>query len=302
MRFPPSCYDNPKETALAVPIDRTNLRLSVAFSCLTLTSGSRTIGAENTALETRHIMQLYIIRHCQSENNDLWQRTGSGDGRAADPALTKIGRQQAEHLAKYIAGSKGNDTGPQQSPMDRSGIAITHLYCSLMSRSIETGLYIAKILGLPLIAREDIHERGGIYLKDPHTNERNGLPGPNRDHFELHFPTLTLPDTLGAEGWWNRPYEDRKAALSRAQSFLEWLLATHDGTDDRVAIVIHGGFIQSLFCVLFETPQLGTNLGINREIWIKINNGSITCFDFLDEVIRLTYLNQFDFLPDHLVT
>jgi 2,3-bisphosphoglycerate-dependent phosphoglycerate mutase len=247
-------------------------------------------------------MQLYIIRHCQSENNALWLRTGSSNGREADPVLTDLGQHQAEHLAKYIAGSKGNDVDPRQDPMDRSGIDITHLYCSLMSRSIETGLYIANRLGLPLIAREDIHERGGIYLEDVHTNEKNGLAGPNRDHFMLHFPSVTLPDTLGAEGWWNRPYEDRNAALSRAQSFLEWLLATHDGTDDRVAIIIHGGFIQSLFCVLFETARLGTNLGISREIWIKANNGSITRLDFFDEVVRLVYLNQVDFLPDHLIT
>ncbi len=247
-------------------------------------------------------MQLYIIRHCQSENNALWQRTGSGYGRVADPALTDLGQLQAEYLAHYIAGSKGDDTDTSQNPIDRSGIDITHLYCSLMSRSIETGLTIAKILGLPLIGREDIHERGGIYLDDPHTFERNGLAGPNREHFKLHFPTVTLPDSLGAEGWWNRPYEDMNAALSRAQSFLEWLLAAHDGTDDRVAIIIHGGFIQSLFCVLFETPQLGTNLGINREIWIKANNGSITRLDFFEEVVRLTYQNKVGFLPAHLIT
>ena len=247
-------------------------------------------------------MQLYIIRHCQSENNALWQRTGSGDGRVADPELTDLGKLQAEHLAQYIAGSKCDDTDPQQSPLDRCGIDITHLYCSLMSRSIETGLYIAEILGLPLTAREDIHERGGIYLEDSQTNENNGLAGPNREYFQLHYPAVTLPDTLGAEGWWNRPYEDRNAALSRAKSFLGWLLAAHDGTDDRVAIIIHGGFIQSLFCVLFETPRLGTNLGINRDIWIKANNGSVTRLDFFDEVVRLAYQNQINYLPDHLVT
>jgi 2,3-bisphosphoglycerate-dependent phosphoglycerate mutase len=247
-------------------------------------------------------MQLYIIRHCQSENNALWQRTGSSNGRVADPALTDLGQQQAEHLAKFITDSKGNDTGQSQDPIDRSGIDITHLYCSLMSRSIETGLYIANSLGLPLIARDDIHERGGIYLEDAQTNEKNGLAGPNRDHFEQHFPSVTLPGTLGQEGWWNRPYEDRNAAITRAQSFLEWLLATHDGTDNRVAIVIHGGFIQSLFCVLFETPRLGTNQGKSREIWIKANNGSITRIDFLDKVVRLAYLNQVYFLPDHLIT
>ncbi len=42
-------------------------------------------------------MQLYIIRHGQSFNNALWDRTGGGNGRLPDPHLTEIGQQQAEH-------------------------------------------------------------------------------------------------------------------------------------------------------------------------------------------------------------
>ena len=247
-------------------------------------------------------MQLYIIRHCQSENNALWLRTGSSDGRVADPMLTEIGQHQAEQLAQYIAGTNGGGAVTQSDTLDRRGIELTHLYCSLMSRSIESGLTIAKILDLPLVAREDIHERGGIYLNNPKTNERNGLAGPNRDYFSQRFPALTLPDTLGVEGWWNRSYENREAALLRARSFLNWLLLTHDGTEDRVAIVTHGGFIQSLFTVLFEVPQMHSNLGNNRDIWIKFNNGSITRFDFLDDVVRLAYLNRVEFIPDDLLT
>ena len=243
-------------------------------------------------------MQFYIIRHCQSYNNALWYRTGSSDGRQADPALTEIGRHQAEHLANYIASFNGTDL----DQLDRFGIDITHLYCSLMNRSIETGLHIAKAIDLPLMARDDIHERGGIYLEDPQTAHKNGLDGPNRDYFSEHYPAVALPDTLGTAGWWNRPYEDHELAISRARSFLEWLLATHDGTDDRVAIVTHAGFAQSLFSLLFDIPPLESNLGTGRNIWIKFNNGSITRLDFLDDVLRLSYQNRVEFLPADLVT
>jgi broad specificity phosphatase PhoE len=34
-------------------------------------------------------MQLYYIRHAQSENNDLWDRTGSDQGRSEDPKLDR---------------------------------------------------------------------------------------------------------------------------------------------------------------------------------------------------------------------
>ena len=247
-------------------------------------------------------MQLYLIRHCESENNALYRRTGSGDGRSADPALTELGHKQAQFLADFIANSREtNPRSPNQS-LDRSGLHISHLYCSLMRRSIETGLYIARELDLPLIAHEDIHERGGIYLNDPQTNENRGLPGPNREHFRRHFPNLILPESLGAEGWWNRPYEQREMAVTRAEAVLDWLLDTHDQSDDQVALIIHGGFIQSLFSALFQIPLIEERFRDNREVWIKAYNGSVTRIDFLDEIVRLTYQNRIDFIPDDLVT
>jgi broad specificity phosphatase PhoE len=171
-----------------------------------------------------------------------------------------------------------------------------------MRRSIETGLYIARQLDLPLVAHADIHERGGIYLKNPQTSENEGLPGPNREYFSQHFPSVILPDSVGADGWWNRPYEPRDAAVSRAESVIHWLLSTHDGTDDHVAMVIHGGFIQSLFSALFRMPLLEEASGNDREVWIKANNGSIIRIDFFEETVRLTYQNRFEFIPAHLVT
>ncbi len=247
-------------------------------------------------------MQLYIIRHCQSENNALWLRTGSSDGRLADPPLTELGHKQAAQLAQFMAGQRGSGTVSEDDPLDRRGIELTHLYCSLMIRSIETGQYIADALGLPLVAREDIHERGGIYLEDPNTNQKNGLPGLDTERLSRQFPAVTPPDSLGPAGWWNRPYENRQAAHLRAHSFLQWLLAAHDGTDDRVGIVTHGGFSQSLFSALFGVSHLQTNLGKNREIWLKFNNGSVTRFDFFEDVVRLAYQNRVDFIPEYLLS
>jgi 2,3-bisphosphoglycerate-dependent phosphoglycerate mutase len=233
-------------------------------------------------------MQLYLIRHCQSANNALWLRTGSANGRSADPPLTDLGHRQAQHLARTIAGGEG--------------LQLTHLYCSLMRRSIETGQYIATEAGLPLVARDDLHERGGIYLQDPETGINNGLPGPNRTHFAETYPDLILPDSLGEEGWWNRSYESREMALHRAQRMLDWLLKAHDGSEDSVGLVIHGGFIQSIFSALFQVPLLEANFSKGREVWIRANNGSITRIDFAEDVIRLHYVNQFEFFPNELVT
>lgn len=39
-------------------------------------------------------MTLYLIRHAQSANNDLYDRTGSSLGRVEDPELTPLGGHQ----------------------------------------------------------------------------------------------------------------------------------------------------------------------------------------------------------------
>ena len=49
------------------------------------------------------MMRFYFIRHGQSENNALWDQTGSNSGRNYDPELTAIGREQAERLARFIS-------------------------------------------------------------------------------------------------------------------------------------------------------------------------------------------------------
>lgn len=247
-------------------------------------------------------MQLYIIRHCQSENNALWRRTGSEIGRSSDPGLTDIGLQQAQILAEFLAAASAN--GPDGTP-DSTGVDrfdFTHLYCSLMQRSVQTGSPIAAVLGLPLVAHGDIHERGGIYLRDYEAEVNRGLPGPNRNYFQEHHPYLTLPDSLGEEGWWDRAYEEREQALDRARKFFNWLEKTHGSTEDRVAIISHGGFIQSLYSVLLGTDLNFSDGQSSREIWIKSNNGSISRLDFWDHSIRLAYLNRMEFYPPHLVT
>ena len=247
-------------------------------------------------------MQLYIIRHCQSENNALWQRTGAEIGRSSDPGLSELGHKQAQRLAEYLKEAlteygEENSTGYWSAPG-----GFTHLYCSLMLRSIQTGTYISEALDLPLVGLENIHERvaghsasarSGIYLRNSETDRNEGLPGPNRDLFLARHPNIILPDSIGAEGWWNRPYEESEEAIHRARDFFNWLEGKHGSTNDRIAIICHGGFMQSLFSVLLNGSLTYENGHSKREIWIKINNGSITRLDFWDEGVRLNYLKRF---------
>jgi 2,3-bisphosphoglycerate-dependent phosphoglycerate mutase len=239
-------------------------------------------------------MQFYFIRHGQSENNALWKcSTDYAKVRNEDPGLTEVGRQQAEFLAQFL-----QDTAAaihDRDPQNIAGFGITHLYSSLMLRAVATGTIIAKTLNLPLVAWEDLHERGGIYLEDEQTGECIGQAGKNRAYFETHYPDFVLPDSLGEAGWWNRPFEGPEQRLTRVKRFWRDLLERHGRTDDRVAVISHGGFHHDLLSAILNLPETEGH-------WFALNNAAITRLDFNDDRIGLIYLNRVDFLPKELIT
>ena len=245
--------------------------------------------------------QFYFIRHGQSANNFLWDQTGSNAGRSEDAELTETGRRQAGLLAQFLrradpaAAVSGND------PHNRAGFGLTHLYTSLMVRAVATATDIAEATGLPLVAWEDAHETGGIYLENTETGECIGQPGKNRAYFEAHYPRLVLPENLTASGWWNRPQETQEQKPIRAQRFLQELLQRHGASDDRVAVVSHGAFYNYLMTAFLKLPS-------RDHVWFMLNNTAITRIDFHDEGVGynghadLVYTNRTDFLPDELIT
>jgi 2,3-bisphosphoglycerate-dependent phosphoglycerate mutase len=255
-------------------------------------------------------MHLYLIRHAQSVNNDLYARTGGSAGRHADPPLTEIGHRQAQLLANFLAYAppdRGQDdpplVGEYYARHNRRGFALTHLYCSLMTRAIQTGGYIAEATGLPLVGWPEIHERGGLHNIDETTGEDVGIPGPGRPWFTAEYPSLTLPDTLGEEGWWNRPQETNAEAVARARVVWAQLLERHGNTDDSVTMIIHGGFFQSLMTALFSTGDLLTAPCLEAsQIVFGMSNASVSRFEIGDSFIVARYINRIDFLPDELIT
>lgn len=240
-------------------------------------------------------MQLYFIRHGQSQNNLRWTLTGSSVGRSEDPDLTHSGHSQAEHVAQLIGQTNSHEPGPEWDPQNAVGFGITHLYCSLMIRAVATGVKIAQSLQVPLVAWKDLHEEMGIYRLDEHSDELVGLPGKNRAYFKANHPDMILPDTLGKAGWWNRPVEEPEQWVARAERVAYGLLAMHGGTDHRVAVVSHGGFYNRLLAVLLD-------LSDRFAYRFVINNCAITRVDFEGERSRLVYANRVDFMPKELIT
>lgn len=240
-------------------------------------------------------MRLFFIRHGQSENNALWDETGSNRGRSVDPELTKIGHQQAHLLAAFIAqkDAEAHANGKNGEPK-RDYFGFTHLYTSLMVRSVATATHIAQAIDLPLHAWPEIHECGGIYEEEDEET-LTGLPGRPRSYFQEKYGHLILPDTITEAGWWNRPFEAHEDRPLRAQRVLETLLERHGGTDDRVAIVSHGGFYMELARVFFRIGE--------RNSWFLMYNTAVSRFDFNENgEVRLNYHNRTDHLPDTLLT
>jgi 2,3-bisphosphoglycerate-dependent phosphoglycerate mutase len=242
-------------------------------------------------------MQLYFIRHAQSENNQLFVRTGSMDGRSPDPELTPTGQEQAQVLAEFLSQDRPSPSArlSRHDPQNIHGFDFTHLYCSLMVRSVATGTAVARALGLSLIGWEDLHESGGIYRFGRDTDERIGLPGPNRAYFEQHYPDLVLAESLGEAGWWNRPYELREARPLRARRVLRMLRHRHGGSSDRVAVISHGGFYNHLLRAILNLPE-------DQHLWFSLSNTGITRIDFEDDEAWVAYMNRLEFMPRELVT
>lgn len=242
-------------------------------------------------------MYLYLVRHGQSENNLLWDRTKSDKGRSDDPALTDIGRRQVEYVAQFLARPLPPGMSPSFDLQNVHGVGVTHVYASLMIRALGTAGPIARACGAPFMAMEDLHEAGGIYLTDEETGEYILRPGQKRAYFQEHFPDCELPECVTEEGWWNRPFETPDLYRPRAERVLDKLWARHGHTDDRVVVVTHGAFYNYLLAVILKLPE-----SVTTDYWFVMHNVAVTRIDFIEERMIVAYTNRVDFLPRELIT
>jgi 2,3-bisphosphoglycerate-dependent phosphoglycerate mutase len=76
---------------------------------------------------------------------------------------------------------------------------------------------------------------------------------------------------------------------------LEGLTAEHGGTEDRVAVISHGGFYNDFLAALLALPS-------RDGFWFALNNAAITRVDFLEGRTTLVYTNRASYLPGDLIT
>jgi len=246
-------------------------------------------------------MKLYLIRHAQSANNVLWDGDDNTRGRVPDPEITQEGHLQAQLLGAHFAHPQAE---PRQHPFNsvpQTHYGLTHVYCSLMTRSVLTAEYIANACNLKLQALPDIFEKNGVYEYDEH-GQMQGLPGADREYFEQRFPGLRLPDDLNSPGWWNRPAEDDEGFLLRMRRVVDSYRQDQAQNDDCIAMVAHSDFIDQFINELMGVERHMHNYESDWVANWSFHNTSVSRVDFINGSHTVVYLNRIDHLPPELVT
>jgi 2,3-bisphosphoglycerate-dependent phosphoglycerate mutase len=239
-------------------------------------------------------MDFYFIRHGQSQNNALYASGQPLTYRTHDPELTDLGRRQAALLAESLARGGPSLNGAQRDEHNHAGFGLTHLYTSLMVRAVATGAIVAERLGLPLLAWVDWHEEGGLFLEtEPGVFEEK--PGHGRGYFAREYPALRLPESLTDAGWWGRGLEPAEERPQRARRVVAELLARHAESDDRVAVISHGGFYNHFVAALQEVEP-------PYRLHFHMNNTGIARIHLTPRGRHVVYQNRCEHLPAELIT
>lgn len=158
---------------------------------------------------------MYLLRHGQSHFNVHFARTRIDPG-IEDPALTDLGRRQAEAAADAFR-----------------GLTVSRLVASPYRRTLETAAVLAEALGLPVEIDPLIRERGYFRCDVGTPASELAALWP-----ELDFGRLP-------ECWWPRDLGETDAQLlARCSAFAGRL--SRSGEWGTVVYVTHWGFIRGL--------------------------------------------------------
>lgn len=222
-------------------------------------------------------MQLFLIRHAQSENNakPIFERV-------EDPGITAVGRLQAEHLASWLRTMKFDE-----------------LITSPVLRALQTTRHISDATGHHVHVWADVFEEGGIY---PGHGPRatTGAPGLKRSDVILHVAAseqdCTLDDSIAESGWWaNRDRESPEQATARAKAVKQRLIRTFGTSEKAVVAITHADFKRKLLAQIlgekFDPDEFG-----------KLCNTGITKLTREKGRFRLEWFNSVSHLPAKLIT
>ena len=218
-------------------------------------------------------MQLYLIRHAESENN-----AKPAYARVEDPGLTARGKQQAACLANWM-----------------KTVAIDVLITSPFLRTLQTSRVVLDESPQKIHVWHDVFERGGVF-RGHGPDAVEGGPGLNRQGV-LNVITgadCVIDDSIGDEGWWNsKRRETDDEVVERAKSVTTRLVTTFGNTDQAIALITHADFKR---CLLQE--MAGAWLDLDQVGLLK--NTGITKLVHGNDRWTLESLNSDTHLPERL--
>lgn len=221
-------------------------------------------------------MLLYLIRHAESQNN-----AKPAYNRVEDPALTAVGRLQAQYLAQWT-----------------QGLEIDMLITSPVLRALQTARSIHESTGQHVHVWDNVFEQGGVF-RGFGLDANQGGAGMTRRQVHQHAARdaslCTLDRSIGETGWWGRPRETKMEAWHRANMVAKRLVACVNKQAKTLVVVTHADFKRKLLLTLLP-EYLGTNQ-INR-----LSNTGVTKLEWDPSGWRLDYLDEVTHLPARLVT
>lgn len=219
-------------------------------------------------------MQLFLVRHAESENNARPNYL-----RVEDPAITPVGRLQADALARWAKSLK-----------------IDVLITSPFRRTLQTANIVGQVAELPqALVWHDVFERGGCYC-GYEDQGIEGRPGLGRSSILVELPTAVLDDSISEEGWWfGRAQETEQETLCRATAVIARIIEMFSGSGQNIFAILHADFIRTMLIQMLDGSADATHFG-------PLRNTGITKVDYDGARWRLDWLNSVTHLPARLIT
>ena len=219
-------------------------------------------------------MNIFIIRHAQSQNNAL-----PTSERVQDAPLTELGLLQARHLAQWA----------QQADLQS-------LLTSPFRRTLQTSGMIHAATGLEWTTWTQLHEKGGC-VSGVDESSFQGEAGMTAAEIQEEFPGCLVTPDIDTNGWWkSKPRETDGQLMERVIAVKERLVTEFGAGDRNIACVTHADFSEILIAAL-----LGEVVD-SQVAQRSLLNASVTTFTIQGTSVQLDGYSNVDHLPSELVS
>jgi 2,3-bisphosphoglycerate-dependent phosphoglycerate mutase len=222
-------------------------------------------------------MQLYLIRHAESQNN-----AKNPHDRTEDPPITNLGKQQAQFLSSWTR-----------------TLNIDTLISSPFRRALETTRELLAAVPQHVHVWHDIFERGGCYRGYLPADKQGAMGlGPKGIRSALcdDQNNCTIDNTIHEAGWWGgRTPETDDQASQRASAVTVRLQDTFGDSGKSIVAVTHADFKRLLLGAMLPEVLDPTQLGSMR-------NTGITKVNYDGSRWQLDWFNSVSHLPAELIT